>query len=118
MVSRFFHMPTINHKQPPRPWIPVKEPQGRRWNKDKRYNSYRWRKRRATFLKANPLCVDCELQALGPTPATVVDHRIQVSAGADFWDEKNWQPMCTTHHNQKSGRESHVNNTKPGGGGS
>lgn len=61
------------------------------------YNS-RWRKARATFLAAHPLCVMCA-KAGRVTAATVVDH-IKPHKGDQrlFWDTANWQPLCKTHH--------------------
>lgn len=62
------------------------------------YN-YRWQQARRYYLTAHPLCAMC--QALGKlTPATVVDHRVPHRGDVDvFWDEDNWQALCTHHHN-------------------
>ncbi len=70
----------------------------------------RWRKARASFLAANPLCVFCE--RLGRvTAATVVDHKIPHRSDARlFWNRSHWQSLCTPHHSgtkqaqEKSGR--------------
>lgn len=65
----------------------------------------RWQKARKRFLAAHPLCVEC-LKEGKYTKATVVDH-IQAHRGDPelFWDERNWQPLCKFHHDQKTGRE-------------
>jgi 5-methylcytosine-specific restriction protein A len=77
-----------------------------RWSADgeNRYNTTRWRKNRRTFLKYNPACVDCKGRGVF-TPATVVDHVIPVSQGADFWEQSNWQALCQSCHNSKTGKE-------------
>lgn len=60
------------------------------------YNDVRWRKYRAIFLAANPVCVVCE------RPATVVDHIQTVAVRPDlFWTPRNHQPMCDACHNHK-----------------
>jgi len=62
------------------------------------YHTPRWRKRRAAFLSAHPLCVLCEERGK-ITPATVVDHK--KPHGWDynlFWNEKNWQALCASCH--------------------
>jgi 5-methylcytosine-specific restriction protein A len=58
----------------------------------------RWRKQRAYFLQANPLCVMCQAQGF-VTSATVVDH-IKPHRGdlTLFWDANNWQSLCKHHH--------------------
>ena len=64
----------------------------------------KWRDARAAYLKRHPLCVAC--QAEGKLkPATVVDHIIPHRGNQLlFWDEKNWQPLCKAHHDQKTGQ--------------
>ena len=65
----------------------------------------RWRRIRAQFLKAHPLCCLCR------RPATVPDHhplsrRELVAAGdphPDAW--RNLRPLCESCHNAKSARE-------------
>lgn len=66
----------------------------------------KWRKARAEYLAAHPYCVECS-KAGEWTTATLVDHIIP-HRGDDglFWDRKNWQSLCDTHHNQKRQRES------------
>lgn len=65
----------------------------------------RWRKARAIYLAAHPLCVVCE--AAGQvTPATVVDHVVRHEGNYRlFWDQRNWQPLCKVHHDEKTRRE-------------
>ena len=65
----------------------------------------RWQRRRAAFLKKNPLCIECKRD--GRTEAaTRVDH-IDPHKGdpVKFWDEDNWQPMCQHHHDSKTARQ-------------
>ena len=87
------------------------------WRTDKRKTAERgygaaWQRARLRFLNAHPLCVMCA--ALVPPRvevATVVDHKTPHRGDMTlFWDEKNWQSLCATHHNSdaqardKSGR--------------
>ena len=38
------------------------------------------------------------------TPATVVDHIVPHRGDhALFWDEQNWQPLCKSCHDKKTG---------------
>lgn len=64
----------------------------------------RWRKARANYLTANPLCVFCQ-QGGRITPATELDH-IQKHNGdlTLFWDERNWQGLCADHHRSTKSR--------------
>lgn len=65
------------------------------------YNS-RWQKARQTYLKRNPLCVEC-MKDNQIEPAVVVDH-IKPHKGdvVLFWDKSNWQPLCKRHHDIKT----------------
>lgn len=64
-----------------------------------------WRKARKRFLALNPLCVICEREGK-ITEANVVDHIIPHKGDMElFWDEDNWQSLCTRHHNEKTARE-------------
>ena len=73
----------------------------------------RWNAARTAFLRANPLCVMCS-EAGKVCTASVVDHIVphrlkDAHASGDpnriaaalklFWDRKNWQPLCESHHN-------------------
>jgi len=68
------------------------------------YN-YRWQKVKDLYLKKHPLCAQCLTE--GKTvPAEVVDHSIPHRGDYNlFWDESNWQSLCTLHHNRKIGKE-------------
>ena len=71
------------------------------------YSSTAWRKLRAAFLAAYPLCQCTTCTALGHTTAAdVVDHKIPRCERPDLeldWD--NLQAMATAHHNRKTARE-------------
>lgn len=55
----------------------------------------KWQKARSGFLKHHPICAMCR------EPATVCDHIIAHRGNMTlFWDRKNWQPLCATHHNR------------------
>lgn len=63
----------------------------------------RWRKARAAFLQRNPLCNEC-IKHGRLTPATVVDHVIPHRGDQKlFWDEDNWQALCKSCHDRKTG---------------
>jgi 5-methylcytosine-specific restriction protein A len=62
---------------------------------------------RERYLAEHPLCVYC--MGMGKvTPATVVDHIIPHRGDMDlFWDEGNWQALCSPHHDSTKKREEH-----------
>lgn len=65
----------------------------------------KWRKVRRAYLLKHPLCVECTEEEQ-VTAATVVDHIIPHKGDkALFWDSKNWQPLCKSHHDRKTARE-------------
>lgn len=66
---------------------------------------YKWQKAREAYLRENPLCVMCKEQGR-VTVATVVDHIIAHRGDQKlFWDRKNWQALCATHHSRDKQRE-------------
>ncbi len=70
-----------------------------RGNATQRGYDARWRKARAAYLAEHPLCVMCEAEGR-VTAAKVVDHRIPHKGDPTlFWDQDNWQSLCTNHHN-------------------
>lgn len=72
--------------------------------RERGYDS-RWAKARRTYLAEHTLCVEC-LKRGAYVEATVVDHIIPHKGDQKlFWDTKNWQSLCATHHNQKTARE-------------
>ena len=70
----------------------------RRGSAASRGYGHKWRKARLGHLAANPLCVKCLAQSR-TVAATTVDH-VKPHKGDMklFWDPKNWQSLCTTHH--------------------
>ena len=77
----------------------------RRGSSSARGYDYRWRMASKAFLRAHPLCAECERQGK-LTPATEVDH-IQPHRGNKqlFWDERNWQGLCHNCHSKKTATE-------------
>jgi len=62
----------------------------------------RWNKARIRFLKAHPLCVECQKQGR-LVKAAVVDHITPHRGDAKlFWDESNWQSLCKNCHDHKT----------------
>ena len=94
------------------PWIRDKR-HLKGWTKASRDGAYsraKWLKLREHKLQLNPLCEMCEKQGK-VTPATEVDHIIEVSEelGEDdplFYDLDNLQSLCTKCHRSKT-RKSH-----------
>lgn len=65
----------------------------------------RWRRISQEFLKAHPLCAECERNGK-VTPATCVDHIVPHKGNPKlFWDQKNWQPLCQSCHSRKTASE-------------
>ena len=65
----------------------------------------RWRRARAAWLAAHPLCAECEREGR-VTPASVVDHIIPHRGDYGlFWDGDNWQSLCRDHHQTKTNKE-------------
>jgi len=63
----------------------------------------RWRAARIRYLRKHPLCVLC-LNAGKASAATVVDHIIPHRGNQQlFWDMTNWQALCKSCHDQKTG---------------
>lgn len=72
------------------------------------YQSYRWHKQSALFIKKNPLCAAC-LKVGKTERAQVTDHVIPlvlwVPMGGDPFDQKNWQPLSKSCHSIKTAKE-------------
>ena len=65
----------------------------------------RWKKVRRSYLRSNPLCVECQKMGIIKA-ARVVDHIKPHKGDMDlFWDEGNWQSLCEPCHNKKTARE-------------
>jgi 5-methylcytosine-specific restriction protein A len=63
----------------------------------------RWQAARARYLRKHPLCITCG-KAGYIIPATVVDHIIPHRGDNRlFWDECNWQSLCKSCHDKKTG---------------
>ena len=64
----------------------------------------RWQRERLYFLSQHPLCVMCEAENRVKA-ATVVDHITPHRGNMElFWDVSNWQALCKTHHDKKTGQ--------------
>jgi len=63
-----------------------------------------WRKARAAYLRAHPLCVECHRFGR-TTAAAVVDHRVPHQGNRVlFWDSCNWQALCKHCHDSHKQR--------------
>lgn len=74
--------------------------------RDPRYNCARWHKESAAYRTAHPLCAECARQGK-ITPTEVVDHikPAPLCSDAEFWDKKNWQPLCQKCNHAKGQRD-------------
>lgn len=97
-----------------RQWVPERTPFGRRKDNSSFYNSWAWRKKRKAFMskEENQLCIKCKEEGK-TTAATFCDHIQRIEDGGDKFNEDNLQPLCTYHHNSKSGKEAHGYKEKP-----
>jgi 5-methylcytosine-specific restriction enzyme A len=78
------------------------------------YDCKRWREESYWYRVSNPECVICGAPALGKLerkgnrskPLGAVDHIVPHREDQRlFWDESNWQTLCTSCHNRKSAGE-------------
>jgi len=62
------------------------------------YSSRRWQRERLVFLNEYPLCHYCE-EAGRVREANVVDHIKPHKGDYElFWNQENWQALCTPCH--------------------
>ena len=68
--------------------------------------TYEWSKASKRYRQANPLCAICEAKGILKLN-NCVDHKIPVTGPDDplFWDETNWQGLCTSCHSEKTAKE-------------
>lgn len=71
---------------------------------DDRYHSWRWTKESKAFREEHPLCAECLKKGL-LVPSKVVDHIIPVAICEDFWDQDNWQSLCSKCNADKGNRD-------------
>lgn len=65
----------------------------------KRGYGRKWREQSAAYLRVNNVC-SCGRKS------AVVDHIVPHNGDMVlFWDRSNWQPLCTSCHSSKTGRE-------------
>ena len=65
------------------------------------YSSRKWRERvRPAKLRHDPLCQRCAFVGL-TTPATEVDHQVQIAQGGDPWSDSNLTSLCRPCHIEK-----------------
>ncbi|MET0154758.1 MAG: HNH endonuclease signature motif containing protein [Rickettsiales bacterium] len=80
----------------------IRETEKRRGSAASRGYGHRWRKERAAYLAAHPLCRECERRG-EVRQADIVDHVVPHKGDmAAFWDVSNWQPLCKPCHDRKT----------------
>ena len=78
-------------------------PDAKRESSHARGYDARWRKARLSFLADNPLCVHCAPRVVA---AKEVDHIVPHRGDYDlFWDQENWQGLCSVCHSRKTATE-------------
>ncbi len=65
------------------------------------YNSTRWRRLRAEYIKHHPLCIECNRNNI-IKEAEVVDHIKEIADGGSIWNVNNLQSLCDKHHRIKT----------------
>jgi len=90
-------------KAPKRPWIASQGKHERR-KKTKFYHSPQWRATRASHIKKEPFCRECDSEGKSIL-GNVVDHIVPIEQGGDPFHESNLQTLCHRHHNIKSAKE-------------
>ena len=74
----------------------------RRGSASSRGYDRRWQRIRAMYLRAHPLCVDCQAERR-VTAATEVHHIKALRDGGDHNDD-NLMALCKSHHSSRTGR--------------
>jgi len=68
------------------------------------YQSTEWRKLRAAYRRAHPLCEEC-LREGRTEPAVIVDHVKEIVDGGAPYDWDNLRSLCLACHNRKTAAE-------------
>lgn len=64
---------------------------------------WKWQCAARAFLRRHPLCRDHQLRG-EVVAACVVDHVTPHRGNSKlFWDRSNWQPLCKSCHDRKTG---------------
>lgn len=93
-----------NKPKPIRPhWVPERKPFNNSKKNSDFYNSWRWRKTALAYREKNPVCVKCEAEGIIKA-SEVVDHIKEINNGGARYDESNFQALCHSCHNSKSGK--------------
>ena len=77
----------------------------------KLYNTTRWRRLRAYYIKRNPLCCMCKDNNI-IKEAYIVDHIREIADGGMMYDYNNLQSLCDPHHRSKTSKAVHRRNKK------
>ena len=69
------------------------------------YQTAKWRRVRAAFLRMHPRCAAPEHAVGCDGLSSVVDHVVPRSRGGSTWDRSNWQALSKPCHDAKTRRE-------------
>ena len=102
----FTAMPRIEKKK--RAYEPGRQPAAVQpastYGRDERYHTPAWRQLRLVILEREPICRSCRYEDR-ISRATQIDHIRPVTAGGNFYDAENLQPLCASCHSSKSAKE-------------
>lgn len=86
-------------------FTPKKVYHDHQWHKARYfYTSAEWKRLREQYINAHPLCEICDAGGR-VTPATEVDHIVEIQDGGDKTNLDNLQSLCTSCHRRKTGEE-------------
>jgi len=83
----------LSNKLRGKPPTPAIAKMGQRQRSNQRYHSWRWTKASRAHRAKHPLCEQCKKEGR-IQEGEVTDHIIPFPL-CDFWDESNWQTLCS-----------------------
>ena len=87
-------------KRKTEPLFPPDNIRGNKHESHATYNNAKWRNASKRYFKGKK-CIKEGCISM----ASCTDHIIPIRIGGSQWDRRNWQPLCTKHHQKKSAAE-------------